>query len=212
MSFKRKERCFCWWMFLMGAVLQRCSVQGRVSNCSGLRNTARIWNMINMRPTGHQAWLAALYAVILFPRVSPIAVRAWSKYRLPARTLLQSDGMSHTSAPCWQHDQVRPQQRLFSSSSSALTGAGNITAISRWQLAVCGSCIWRPPLVVFAGYQQGSHFLSAAALALLALPPPPTPPWLCVCDCVSHCASPHSERFHLIAQPASHGRYWNLPP
>lgn len=36
-------------------------------------------------------------------------------------------------------------------------------------------------------------------------------PAMC-CDCISHCASPHSESFHFRAEPSSHCRYWNLLP
>lgn len=32
------------------------------------------------------------------------------------------------------------------------------------------------------------------------------------CDCISHCAGPHSEGFHFRAEPGSHRRYWNLLP
>lgn len=36
-------------------------------------------------------------------------------------------------------------------------------------------------------------------------------PAMC-CDCISRCASPHSESFHFRAEPSSHRRYWNLLP
>lgn len=76
-----------------------------------------------------------------------------------------------------------------------------------WFGGVCGIYgllyIWRILLAVFEDYQQGSHFLSAAASALFCSNPPlpshplPVPLSLCLpamcSDCISHCAGPHSK-------------------
>lgn len=137
--------------------------------------------------------------------VSPIAVGARSKYWLPTRSLLQSDGMCRQSAPCWQHDHaLSPAAATFFllcfDCCWKHNGHFKVTASSVWLLDL------KDPSCSICRLSAGDSLPLCCSFSSPP-PPAPTPTLLCVCDCVSHCAGPHSERFHFIAQPTSHGRY-----